>query len=30
MERAPRPSVPAGGAERAAEALIDLVTKGAA
>jgi predicted glycosyltransferase len=30
MERAPRPSVPAGGAERAAEALIDLVAKGAA
>jgi predicted glycosyltransferase len=30
MERAPRPSIPAGGAERAAEALIDLVRKGPA
>ena len=27
MERAPRPSIPAGGAERAAEALIDLVRR---
>jgi UDP-N-acetylglucosamine--N-acetylmuramyl-(pentapeptide) pyrophosphoryl-undecaprenol N-acetylglucosamine transferase len=30
MERAPRPSIPAGGADRAAEALLSLVEKGAA
>ncbi|MCL2447649.1 MAG: hypothetical protein FWD17_01745 [Polyangiaceae bacterium] len=30
MERAPRPSIAAGGADRAAEALLDLVAQGAA
>jgi predicted glycosyltransferase len=30
MERAPRPSIAPGGADRAAEALLQLVTKGAA